>query len=259
VVYDEVHHLAAPMFVTTAPVVPGLRFGLTATDKRADGTDFIYKFHLGGVFYQDRVQKLLPRVYIQETPVYVDITAPEMLDVRGEFHLSKLRSFMGEWEPSNRFRAYCIQEALNEGRKVLCLSQSKAQLKRLNEMFPDSGLVVQETPQEERSAIVKAHPLTFAITSLGFEGLDDETIDTVFALLPFPDPGNMEQAIGRAQRQLTGKNAPVFVLFDDKRIKPLHGQAMRMKNVLENWDKHVPGMPALSVQTLRVPSGYPTK
>jgi len=250
VVYDEVHHLAAPVFVTTAPLITGLRYGLTATEKRTDGFDFIYKYHIGDVFYSDLKQDLIPRIYFQLTPTYVDVTKPEVKDVNGELNIGKLRGFVGDLKDSNEFRAKCIREALDEGRKILCVSHSKNQLRNLHEMFPGSGLIIQETPTEERSKIVRNSRISFAISSLGFEGLDDDTIDTVFVLLPFKAPNDLQQVMGRCQRPKDEKKTPVVVIFDDVRIKPFHYMCHTMKKLLKEWDKHVPGMPSLNFTIL---------
>ncbi len=241
VVYDEVHHLSAPLFVTTASLVQGQRFGLTATDLRADGTDFIYKFHIGDIFYSDLTQALVPRIYFQQTPVKIDMKTSEIRDVRGEVNVSKLRTFLGDNEQSNKFRAHCIREALNEGRKILCTSHSKNQLRKLHELFPDSGLIISETDPEERTVIVRKSRVTFAIASLGFEGLDDPDLDTVFALLPFGHPGDIQQLMGRTQRDKKDKNHPVFVIFDDVRIGPFHALCNKMRTAFKHWDQHTKG------------------
>ncbi len=254
VVYDEVHHLSAPVFVQTAPAITGYRFGLTATEKRADGFDFIYKYHIGDVFYSDLKQKLIPRIYFQLTPVWIDMKTDEIRDKKGEISIGKLRSYIGSLDESNIFRAKVIREALNEGRKILCASHSKEQLIQLHEMFPGSGLIVKETPPEERSRIVKKSQISFAIASLGFEGLDDENIDTVFALLPFKQPNDLQQLMGRAQRITDDKKTPVIVIFEDVRIGPLRAMCKTMKENLREWDKHVPGMPALTYTILNAPS-----
>lgn len=250
IVYDEVHHLSAPVFVTTASMITGLRYGLTATEKRTDGYDFIYKYHIGEVFFSDLKQDLIPRIYFQLTPSFVDITRPEVRDVRGELNIGKLRGHVGDMQEANEFRAKCIKEALDSGRKVLCVSHSKNQLINLHSMFPDSGLIVQETPSKERSKIVRNSKVSFAIASLGFEGLDDDTIDTVFVLLPFKAANDLQQVMGRCQRQKEGKKTPVIVIFDDVKIKPLHYMCSTMKNLLKQWDKHVQGMPALDFSIL---------
>jgi superfamily II DNA or RNA helicase len=257
VVFDEVHHLSAPLFVTTAPLIHGLRYGLTATDKRGDGTDFIYKMHIGDIFYTDLRQKIIPRIYFQYTPIFLNLDCDEVKDKNGEFHLGKLRSHMGSLPESNAFRAKCLQMALDEGRKVLAVSHSKDQLILLHEMFPGSGLIIQETPQEERSTIVRKSALTFAIANLGFEGLDDDSIDTLHVLLPFGSsntpPNDLQQVIGRAQREKKGKGTPVVVIYDDVNIKPFHQTCMTMRKQFSSWDKHVPGMPALKFESLHAP------
>jgi superfamily II DNA or RNA helicase len=255
VVYDEVHHLSAPFFVTTAPIITGLRYGLTATEKRADGYDFVYKYHLGDVFYTDLVQKVIPRIYFQLTPTYVDLKSDEVLDKNGELNIGRLRSHMGSLDASNIFRASCIKEALSQGRKILAVSHSKNQLIALHEMFPDSGLVVQETPVEERSDIVRNSRLSFAIAGLGFEGLDDPDLDMAFILLPFKGPGDLQQVMGRiGERSQIKKMTPVLVIFDDIRIGPFHGMCKVMQQNLKDWDKHVPGMPALDYTVLNAPN-----
>jgi superfamily II DNA or RNA helicase len=259
VVFDEVHHLSAPLFVTTAPIIRGRRYGLTATDKRGDGTDFIYKMHIGDIFYSDLRQKLLPRIYFQYTPVYCDAdNVQEAKDISGEYHLGKFRSYFGTLPAALDFRAKCLQEALDDpaNRKILAVSHSKDQLIALHERFPGSGLIIRETDQEERSAIVRRSRLTFAIANLGFEGLDDDNIDTVHVLLPFGSdknpPNDLQQVLGRAQREKTGKNTPVVVIYDDVNVRPLHKTCMVMRKQLASWDKHVPGMPALTFQTIHV-------
>jgi superfamily II DNA or RNA helicase len=254
VVYDEVHHLSAPVFVQTAPLITGLRYGLTATEKRADGFDFIYKYHIGDVFYTDLKQKLIPRIYFQLTPVYVDLAREEVRDIKGELNIGRLRSFVGTMPEANQFRAKCIREALGQGRKVLCVSHSKDQLIELHEMFHGSGLVIQETPVEERAAIVRKSRVTFAISKLGFEGLDDPELDTVYILLPFKQPNDLQQVMGRIQRPLDDKSTPVLIIFDDVRVKPLHAMCQTMKQLLKDWDKHVPGMPPLDFTILHAPA-----
>lgn len=255
VVYDEVHHLSAPFFVTTAPIITGLRYGLTATEKRSDGFDFIYKYHLGDVFYSDLIQKLIPRIYFQLTPILIDLDCEAVRDKKGELNIGRLRSYVGDLDASNIFRAKCIQEALIQGRKILAVSHSKNQLMKLHEMFPGSGLVIQETPVEERSEMVRNSRLSFAIASLGFEGLDDPDLDMIFVLLPFKQPNDLQQVMGRiSARTLNEKKTPVMVIFDDVRIKPLHGMCKTMQQNLRDWDKHVPGMPALDYTILNSPT-----
>lgn len=232
VFFDEVHHLSAPFFVHSAPLVSGLRFGLTATAKRLDERQWVYHYHLGGVFHSDLTQDLIPSVYFQETDVEVDERKDDVCDKTGELNVSKLRTFLGRNERSLEIREYCIREALDAGRKILCLSHSKEMLYRLQERFEGSVLCVAETPQDERIPLVRQSRLAFAIARLGTECLNDKTLDALFILTPLSSPNDLQQMIGRVQRDHPEKMPPIVMIFDDVRIRRLHGILFRAKKYL---------------------------
>jgi len=231
--FDEVHHLAAPFFVLAAPLVQGNRFGLTATASRLDELQWIYNYHIGGVFYTDLRQDLIPSVYFQETDVVVDENTDDVRDKRGELNISKLRSFLGRNERSLEVREYCIREALDTGRKILCISHSKDMLYELSERFQDSALCIAETPQQDRIPLVRASRIAFAIAKLGIECLNDSALDALFILTELSSPNDLQQMLGRIQRTHPNKKPPVAVIFDDKGIQRLHGLLYKAKKYLK--------------------------
>lgn len=232
VFFDEVHHLAAPLFVATAPLIYGQRFGLTATDERNDELDFVYKYHIGDVFYSDMSTTIGLDIYFQQTASHIDLQDKSVRDVTGELHLGKLRGVLAEHPDILDYRAAHIRDALDAGRKVLAIGHSKAMLVAMAERFDGAGLIIQETPQEERTSIVRKSRVTFAINQLGIEGLDDDAIDAAFFLTPIKDKVSMIQAFGRLQRHKAGKKTPVVVVFDDVRIPPLHALCEKLKKLL---------------------------
>lgn len=234
VFYDEVHHLSAPLFVNSAPVIKGLRFGLTATADRLDEKQWVYNYHLGGVFFSDLTQDLIPKVYFQKTPVTVDLESKEVRDKAGNVNISKLRTFLATDPTSLDFRTYCLQEAVDSGRKILAVSHSVVQLENLHERFPDSGLVTGSTPPSDRMDIVRNSRLCFVIAKLGTEALDDELLDALFNLTPYSSKNALQQMLGRIQRYVPDKPEPVAVIFDDYLIGPLHGLTMSLRKSLSS-------------------------
>lgn len=231
--YDEIHHLAAPLFSNAAPVIRGLRFGLTATATRLDELQWVYNYHVGGIFFSDLTQDLIPQVYFQKTSVWVDLKSEEARDKAGQVNISKLRSFLGRDPVSIQSRYDGIKEALDAGRKILAISHSTDQLKELHSLFPGSGLVYGATPATERMDIVRSSRLCFAIARLGKEALDDEHLDALFLLTPLSSPNDLQQLLGRIQRMVSGKKQPVAVIFDDMRIGPLHALTMKLRKTLK--------------------------
>lgn len=236
-IYDEVHHLAAKLFSQTAPLLLGRRYGLTATPKRLDGLEYIYNYHLGPVFYKDTEQDLIPRTYFQLTPTKIDLTSQDVKDKAGELNTSKLRSVLGNDVEATKFRWQCIMEAAKQKRKILAVSHSKAQLIALHEMTPGSAIIIEETPQEDRSRLVKESQVTYAIARLGVEGLDDPMLDTLFFLTPFTSENDLEQATGRigSRDPNAKKGHPVAIIFDDVYIPPFHYMCKKLKSKLNEW------------------------
>lgn len=231
-IFDEVHHLAAPVFLETAPLILGKRFGLSATPNRADGLESLYQWHIGPVAYEDTSRELTPKVYFQKTPIRVDTkTVRAVRDRAGQVNIPKLRSYLAKLDPSNDFREKCIREALDKGRNILCLSHSKDQLIELHKRFPGSALIVAETPQSERTEMVVANKLVFAIARLGVEGLDDVHLDTLIYLTPFSGDTELEQAMGRIQRVAKGKKEPIFVVLEDN-IPEFKGMCRKLRFLL---------------------------
>jgi len=250
VVYDEVHQIGAPKFSLTASPFYGDRIGLTATVKREDGLDPIYRYHLGEPFYSDLSQELVPRIYIQQTPVVLDVEAAK---VGGTTNISLLRTALGRSLVGNIYRYYSIKAALDAGRKVLCLSHSKDQLKLFNALFPGSALIVGETDRVERMDILRNSQICFAIAKLGSTGVDDDQLDTLFWLTPYRSKISLQQSMGRIQRIRPGKKEPVMVVFDDYLVPPLRRLTGSIKGSLKEWHYKFEVLKPLQVPTTLPP------
>ena len=233
IVYDEVHQIGAPKFSLTASPFYGDRIGLTATVRREDGLDPIYRYHLGEPFYTDLSQDLIPRIYFQQTPVMMDHTPAKRGG--GMTNISLLRTMIGRNLDGNIYRYWSIKAALDAGRKILCLSHSKDQLKLFHAMFPGSALIIAETDKTERMDILRNSRICFAIAKLGSQGIDDDALDTLFWLTPFRSKISLQQSMGRIQRQLEGKKTPVMTVFEDTFVPPLKRLCTTLKSSFREW------------------------
>lgn len=233
IVYDEVHQVGAPVFSQTAWPFYGNRIGLTATVSREDGLDPVYRYHIGEPFYSDLKQDLIPYVYFQKTPMTMDYSSAE--DKKGNTNVSILRTLLGNNLEGNTFRYWAIKGALDQGRKILCLSHSKDQLRLFHAMFPGSGLIISETERSERLAVLRNSQLCFAISKLGSVGVDDDRLDALFWMTPFRSLVSLQQSIGRIQRALEGKKHPYVVIFEDFEIPTLKRMCQNLKSTFNKW------------------------
>ncbi len=232
IIWDEVHIIGAPKFSLTAWPFYGDRLGLTATVQREDGLDPIYRYHLGEPFYTDVTQDLVPRIYFQKTITRLRDDAAK--NAEGVTNVSSLRSIVGQDLVANTVRYWGVRAALESGRKVLCLSHSKNQLKLFHAMFPGSGLIVQET--KNRMEVLRNSQVCFAIAKLGSQGVDDDRLDTLIWLTPFRSRISLQQSIGRIQRALPGKKTPVVIVFEDWMVNAFRNICNKLKTRLKEWN-----------------------
>jgi len=252
VIYDEVHHLSAPLFLPTAPLFYGERHGLTATERREDGLEALYQYHIGRTYYRDLSQDLKPRIYFQQCPVRLNERDPHTIeaitDKNGKLSIPKLRNHLGSLSECNEFIASRIETALQSGRKVLALSHSVDQLRTLNGMFEDSGLCTGSERPEARLVTLRTKQLSFGTLQLVKEALDEDTLDTLFFLTPFGSSAveeggfnTLQQGIGRIQRYKEGRKTPVVVIIDHIYIHKLHRMCTTLKKQLRNWPREQGG------------------
>lgn len=250
VVWDEVHHLSAPYFCVTANMFTGMRLGLTATANREDGTEVIYNYHLGEVFYKDLMQTVKPNIVFRQIPFSIppEDYLERVIDKRGNPNISKLRTYVGtEMEDRNVAIARDIQAALDSGRKILALSHSVEQLKKMQEMFQstgaDCGLCTGQQKVVQRWQALRDKQLIFGTHQLVMEAIDEDSLDTLYWMTPFgsqhPEGGKnaLQQGMGRIQgyRFREGMKHPLVVIFDDIYIKHFHRMCNKLRQQLRRW------------------------
>ncbi len=139
VFWDEGHHVSAPVFSKTVTLFYGNRYSLTATPDRDDGWHIIADFHIGKVLHKDLIQTMKANIYFYWTGLELDLTQPavaqNVLDINGEVHLSKVKSFFGRWRDRMWTIMHHVNDALSYDRKVLVLSDSVDEVVNLMTMW----------------------------------------------------------------------------------------------------------------------------
>lgn len=132
IIWDEGHHIAAPTFSKTADLFYGYRLALTATPVRDDGLHIIYDFHLGKVIFKDLKQELRPQIYFMWTGFEVNLENMDIkskaCDKNGELHISKLASYLGQYQERLDLILSEVDKAVSAGRKIIVLSSSVDEL-----------------------------------------------------------------------------------------------------------------------------------
>lgn len=218
VMYDEGHHMSAPVFVRSADLFFGRRYSLTATPNRTDGLEMIYQFHLGQVIHSNLSQDLIPNTYFHVLQWEASTQEQhEVLDVTGEVNVNKVRTFLGSLEWRNDVIIRDLKRDMKDRRQVLVLSHSVEHVNQLFHHFRNrgAGVITGQTLQEDRMAILRECNPVFGTFQLAREGLNKPSLDTLYVVTPFSNPNDLQQAWGRIQRQFLGKQQPLVRVYED--------------------------------------------
>jgi superfamily II DNA or RNA helicase len=238
VVYDEGHHMSAPVFVRSADLFFGQRYSLTATPERTDGLERIYQYHLGRVIHSNLEQILIPRTLFhvlewslrEEDKKYIT-------DAYGSVNLSKVRTFLGTLRWRNAVIADDIKLDLAAGRKILVLCHSVEHVEKLYAYFAivGGGMVIGSTPQEDRMGILRECNPVFGTFQLAREGLNKPSLDTLYLTSPFSNSNDLQQTVGRIQREYIDKKDPLVRVYEDNAINCCVSACRRLRKTLVSW------------------------
>ena len=237
VVVDECHHMSAPKFSQIADMFFGDRLGLTATPKRADGTEVVYYQHLGGIFFSDMTQDLVPTVFMQETITTMDLESPKVVDCFGKLHIQKMRIALETDLARVSAVTSHLKKAVDAGRKVLVLGHSVDGLTLLAEKAAAKlgipvGLITGSTSLSLRMSIFRDNQVVVASVGVAAEALDAPALDTIMFYSPFRPGSRLIQGVGRILRTHSGKKDPIVVVFVDKKIPPCRGLSRALQTAL---------------------------
>lgn len=246
VISDECHRVSASTWSQVITIFPcWKRLGLTATPKRSDGLEIVFHFHLGGILYQLMGVNMKPSVHVVRTQL-IDKDLGN-INVRGNVNMSKLISKIAENEDRNKKILKLLFNASKAGRKIIVLSDRRAQSEWLKLSFDmnkealglkhiQTRMYVGGMPKDERQEAEQNGDVLFATFQMAKEGLDIPLLDTLFLVTPNSSEITIEQSLGRIARSAEGKKDPMVVDFLDSGISicnALFNKRMRVYNKME--------------------------
>lgn len=239
VIVDEAHNVcvSASTFTMYEKVLNHLaarhKYGLTATDHRADGLIKATFALLGKVAYEipkeataDRVTDVIVRTV--DTEFEID---DECLNDDGTINYMKLIEALTTDNGRNYEIASCIME--NRGRSCLILSDRLKQLTDIMAMLPMDmlqesvyidGKMQSKKAKEAREQALKdmrtgKMKYLFGSYKIAREGLDIPCLARLFMASPVKDPAVVEQSVGRIRRTAESKtDIPIVYDFRDVNV-----------------------------------------
>lgn len=248
VLCDETHRMSAPTFVNAMFKFSSyLRAGLSATPKRNDGKDYVFKSHIGDVLSKaDNKHLAPPKVLVVKSGWripkwkkrnasggYEEITIPHKPG-----RMASVVKAMGMDDARNHLIADLCWKSYQKDRKiVIFFEQIDGHLKKLKPILVKMGIPHKEITEyiggltdKQRVDNAKGRVILGSYSYFS-EGTDIPDLDT--AILASPR-SNVMQAIGRILRVVDGKKEPViFDILDESSEALVNMHHSRMRNYNE--------------------------
>lgn len=229
VVLDEAHHAPASTFDEVLNEMPAkLRFGVTATDTRADGKHPYMKLVFGPVIYR---HKFVSKVPVEVVPVK---SHNFYYGYRGTWDYRNLLDHLIDDPARNIEIASQVDKAIADGHIALILSREIRHLENIRGYLrAESEMLTGQRTQADRDEILERFragliPVLLA-TQLADEALDVPILSCIALTFPGKHDGRIIQQVGRALREHPLKSNALILDIVDDRVGVLRRQWMARK------------------------------
>jgi hypothetical protein len=236
---DECHNTGSKSFSKILfKLCSQYTIGLSATPKRSDGCEYVFKYHIGDIVYQSSIKRqglppILNIIKIDSTD-YKEITSVNKLTGQNQIQFTSMLSELIQMSKRNTLILEIIKDLIyRENRKILVLSDRRNHLQNLKKTLDNDlsitftyGLFLGQMKLVDLER-TKASQVIFATFSAFGEGVSEKDLDTLFLITPKKfighlknltknESGKLEQIVGRIFRKdHIEKNPLIIDLFDN--------------------------------------------
>lgn len=237
-VTDEVHNTSSRGFSKVLGKLSSqYTIGLSATPKRGDGCEYVFKYHLGEIIYQSHVERnglkpIINMISINSSE-YKEITSQNKNTGQSQIQFTSMLTDLIQMPKRNRLILEIVKDlVVREDRKILVLSDRREHLKSLKCLLDNDlhstftyGLFLGQMKQSdlERS---RASQVILATSSAFGEGVSEKDLDTLILITPKKyighlktstknENGKLEQIVGRIFRKDHTEKHPMIIDLHD--------------------------------------------
>ncbi len=236
-IVDECHNVSTKVFSTVLmKVASKYTIGLSATPQRSDGCEYVFKWYLGDIVYQQATDRrgLPPVVSVIKinSGEYKEIATVNKITGQKQIQFTSMLSELTTMTKRNKLIVEIVKDYVKrEHRRVLVLSDRREHLKTIKSMLDMDtavaftyGLFVgqMKVTDLERS---KASQVILATYQAFGEGVSEKDLDTLVLITPKKfighlkttknESGKLEQIVGRIFRKDHTERCPLIVDVQD--------------------------------------------
>lgn len=240
VIVDEIHNLASKVFSQILfKLCCKYTIGLSATPKRADGCEYVFKWHIGNIVYKSNEKREgkppIIRLLKIDTNDYKEVSTENKFTGQKQIQFTSMLSELIMMPKRNLLILELIKDLIKKepGRKILVLSDRRNHLLNLKETLDNDlditftyGLFLGSMKQKDLTQS-RASQVIFATYAAFGEGVSEKELDTLILCSPKKfighmqnklvknESGKLEQIVGRVFRKDHIERNPIIIDFQD--------------------------------------------
>lgn len=238
VVIDECHNTSSRVFSQVlGKLCCKYTIGLSATPKRSDGCEYVFKYHIGDIIYESNciregLAPILKFVKIDSSD-YEEVAVTNKITGQKQIQFTSMLSELIKMPKRNKLVLEMIKDLVNrEKRKVLVLSDRRDHLKDMKNLLDEDnsvtftyGLFLGQMKQTELLRSRSSQVILATFSAFG-EGVSERELDTLILITPKKfighlknsvkaESGKLEQIVGRIFRKSHTERNPLIVDLHD--------------------------------------------
>lgn len=212
--------------------------GLSATPKRSDGCEYVFKWHLGEIVYETKSERKgkppIVRYLKIDSNEYKEISTENKITGQKQIQFTSMLSELVEMKKRNELIVDIIKDLIQKdnGRKILVLSDRRNHLLTIQSLLDEDleitftyGLFLGGMKQKDLDKGRKCQVILATYQAFG-EGVSEKDLDTLLLISPKKfighlknttknESGKLEQIVGRIFRKAHVERPPLIIDFQD--------------------------------------------
>ena len=235
---DEIHNTSSRSFSKVFfKLCSQYTIGLSATPTRADGCEYVFKWHIGDIVYKSSSERKgkAPTIRLLkiDSDDYKEIATTNRFTGQKQIQFTSMLSELVEMPTRNKLIIELIKQYIKESRKILVLSERRTHLLKLHNLLEQDpnitftyglflgGMKVIELERSKACNVILATVAAFG------EGVSEKDLDTLILTTPKKfighmknnmtknESGKLEQIIGRIFRKEHTTLEPLIIDLQD--------------------------------------------
>jgi superfamily II DNA or RNA helicase len=243
VIFDEVHNTSSLMFSQIFfKLTSKYTIGLSATPKRADGCEYVFKWHIGDIVYKSDIKRKGKPPIIRSlkinTKEYKEISIVNNYTGLKQIQFTSMLTELIKMSKRNLLVVELLKNLTLENRKILVIGDRREHLETINNLLNNDNNITftyglflgQKSKKDEKRNEQSRNCTVILATSKAFgEGISERDLDTLILITPKKyvdeskeknkdakkDGGKLNQLVGRVFRKDHIERNPIIIDFFD--------------------------------------------